>query len=92
MTARKRLFSLWPRSIGNQCLLMLPLGLMVGLLWPEAAEMLKPVGRVFLQASQIVVMPFLICELVVGFQGSLEVKQNSVPELVLASPAVPEAP
>ena len=25
-------------------------------------------------------------------QGSLEVKQNSVPELVLASPAVPEAP
>lgn len=70
MTSRKRLFSLWPRSIGNQCLLMLPLGLMVGLLWPEAAEMLKPVGRVFLQASQIVVMPFLICELVVGF-GSL---------------------
>jgi hypothetical protein len=25
-------------------------------------------------------------------QGSLEVKQNSVPEPVLASPAVPEAP
>ncbi len=25
-------------------------------------------------------------------QGSLEVKQNSVPEMVLASPAVPEAP
>ena len=25
-------------------------------------------------------------------QGSLEVKQNSVPELVLASPAVPEGP
>lgn len=66
----RRLPKLWPRSIGNQCLLMLPLGLMVGLLWPEAAEMLKPVGRVFLQASQIVVMPFLICELVVGF-GSL---------------------
>jgi proton glutamate symport protein len=61
---------LWPRSIGNQCLLMLPLGLLIGLLWPEAAGLLQPVGRLFLQASQIVVMPFLICELVVGF-GSL---------------------
>jgi proton glutamate symport protein len=65
-----RLFRLWPRSIGNQCLLMLPLGLLIGLCSPQAAGLLQPVGRVFLQASQIVVMPFLICELVVGF-GSL---------------------
>ena len=66
-----RILSLWPRSIGNQCLLMLPLGLLVGWLWPEQALLLKPLGKVFLQASQIVVMPFLICELVVGF-GSLK--------------------
>lgn len=71
MAAFKRLlFALWPRSIGNQCLLMLPLGLAVGLWWPEQALLLKPLGKVFLQASQIVVMPFLICELIVGF-GSL---------------------
>ena len=61
---------LWPRSIGNQCLLMLPLGLVIGLLWPQQALLLRPLGQVFLQASQIVVMPFLICELIVGF-GSL---------------------
>jgi proton glutamate symport protein len=71
MAARLALGSLWPRSIGNQCLLMLPLGLLVGLLWPQAAPALEPLGRLFLQASQIVVMPFLICELVVGF-GSLQ--------------------
>lgn len=50
---------------------MLPLGLLVGLLWPQQALWLRPLGKVFLQASQIVVMPFLICELVVGF-GSLK--------------------
>jgi proton glutamate symport protein len=65
-----RLLWFWPRSIGNQCLLMLPLGVLVGVVWPQAAQGLQPVGRAFLQASQIVVMPFLICELVVGF-GSL---------------------
>ena len=62
--------SVWPRSIGNQCLLMLVLGGMLGLVWPQAAQALQPLARVFLQISQIVVMPFLICELVVGF-GSL---------------------
>ncbi len=65
-----RMFRLWPRSIGNQCLLMLPLGLLLGLLFPQQALVLRPLAKVFLQASQIVVMPFLICELVVGF-GSL---------------------
>jgi Na+/H+-dicarboxylate symporter/ABC-type amino acid transport substrate-binding protein len=64
------LLALWPRSIGNQCLLMLPLGLLVGWLLPQHVAVLKPLAKVFLQASQIVVMPFLICELVVGF-GSL---------------------
>ena len=63
--------ALWPRSIGNQCLLMLPLGLLIGWLFPHQALALEPLGRIFLQASQIVVMPFLICELVVGF-GSLQ--------------------
>jgi proton glutamate symport protein len=49
---------------------MLPLGVLVGAVWPQAAQGLQPLGRAFVQASQIVVMPFLICELVVGF-GSL---------------------
>ena len=49
---------------------MLPLGLLVGWLLPQHVAVLKPIAKVFLQASQIVVMPFLICELVVGF-GSL---------------------
>lgn len=46
---------------------MLPLGVLLGLLWPRGATLLSPLGTLFLQASQIVVMPFLMCELVVGF-------------------------
>jgi Na+/H+-dicarboxylate symporter len=44
---------------------MLPLGLLVGWLLPQHVAVLTPFAQIFLQASQIVVMPFLICELVV---------------------------
>jgi Na+/H+-dicarboxylate symporter/ABC-type amino acid transport substrate-binding protein len=51
---------------------MLLVGTVFGLLAPAQTGWLTPVGTVFLQASQIVVMPFLICELIVGF-GKLQV-------------------
>jgi len=73
----KRLLQLWPSQIGNQCLVMLAAGTLFGWLAPGQTPWLKPLATVFLQASQIVVMPFLICELIVGFgrlrAGSLEV-------------------
>jgi proton glutamate symport protein len=68
----RRLLGLWPKQIGNQCLLMLVAGTAFGLLAPSQTGWLAPVGTAFLQASQIVVMPFLICELIVGF-GRLQV-------------------
>ena len=46
---------------------MLALGVLYGWLAPGWTGWLQPLATVFLQASQIVVMPFLICELVVGF-------------------------
>jgi hypothetical protein len=63
------LTALWPRQLGNQCLLMLGFGVLLGLWAPTAATALRPLGLAFLQAYQIVVMPFLICELIVGFGG-----------------------
>lgn len=62
-----RLLGLWPRQIGNQCLLMLAAGALLGWLLPLQTHWLEPVATLFLQASQIVVMPFLILELIVGF-------------------------
>ncbi len=69
MTQRLPLRQLWPRQIGNQCLVMLVIGALLGWLLPGQIGWLTPLKVVFLQASQIVVMPFLICELVVGFGG-----------------------
>ena len=63
----QRLLGLWPRQIGNQCLLMLTAGTVLGLVAPELTGWLTPLATLFLQASQIVVMPYLICELIVGF-------------------------
>lgn len=60
---------LWPEGIGNQCLVMLVLGALLGHLAPAVALGLRPLGSLFLQISQVVVMPFLICELIVGFGG-----------------------
>ena len=70
MIERLRIGQLWPRQIGNQCLVMLVVGALLGRFLPGQIGWLTPLKVVFLQASQIVVMPFLICELVVGF-GSL---------------------
>ena len=69
MTKGLPLRQLWPRQIGNQCLVMLVIGALLGWLLPGQIGWLTPLKVVFLQASQIVVMPFLICELVVGFGG-----------------------
>lgn len=63
----RRLLALWPSQIGNQCLLMLAVGALLGWLVPGQTHWLEPLATIFLQASQIVVMPFLICELIVGF-------------------------
>lgn len=62
-----RLLGLWPKQIGNQCLVMLVAGTLVGWLAPAQTTWLNPLATLFLQASQIVVMPYLICELIVGF-------------------------
>lgn len=59
----------WPRGIGNQCLLMLVVGALLGTLAPDATAALQPLATLFLQVSQVVVMPYLICELIVGFGG-----------------------
>lgn len=59
------------QHLGNQCLAALVLGCLIGRLAPGFTQILQPLGAIFLQTSQIVVMPFIICELVVAL-GSLE--------------------
>lgn len=58
-----------PRTIGSQCLLGLLLGGLLAVLLPGLAPWLIPLGQIFLRASQIVVMPYIICELVGALGG-----------------------
>ncbi|MFM7653617.1 MAG: cation:dicarboxylate symporter family transporter [Vulcanococcus sp.] len=62
---------LLPRSIGAQCLAGLVLGILASLLLGPRVAVLTPLGQIFLRASQIAVMPYLICELI-GALGSLQ--------------------
>jgi len=68
MTLIRRLL---PRSIGGQCLAGLVLGILASLLLGPRVALLTPLGQIFLRASQIAVMPYLICELI-GALGSLQ--------------------
>jgi len=65
-------------SLGNQCLLMLVAGALLGSVVPQAAALLGPLGQAFLGASQVVVMPFLICELIAGFAGLSQSARRSL--------------
>ena len=71
MQGALRLRSLLPRSIGGQCLAGLVLGILAALLFGPRVALLTPLGQIFLRASQIAVMPYLICELI-GALGSLQ--------------------
>jgi proton glutamate symport protein len=63
LSRRRRLAGiLWPRSLGMRCLLATVLGVVLGRLLPASVPWLAPLGVMGLQASQLVVMPYLVCE------------------------------
>ena len=63
LSRRRRLVGiLWPRSLGMRCLLATVLGVVLGRLLPAAVPWVAPLGVMGLQASQLVVMPYLVCE------------------------------
>lgn len=71
MQGLPRLPRLLPASIGGQCILALLFGILAAVVLGPRAECLMPLGEIFLRASQIAVMPYLICELVASL-GSLQ--------------------
>ncbi len=58
-----------PRTIGSQCLLALVVGILLAVRLPQLSPVLAPLGQIFLRASQIVVMPYLLCELLGALGG-----------------------
>jgi Na+/H+-dicarboxylate symporter/ABC-type amino acid transport substrate-binding protein len=63
MSFRSIIRSWLPRTLGGKCLLGLGLGLATALIFKEYCHYLDPMGSIFIRASQIVVMPYMIFEL-----------------------------
>ncbi len=82
---RQLLQLLWPRSLGRRCLQAIVLGVLLGRLLPASVPWLAPLGVIGLQASQLVVMPYLVCE-VLHALGSLP--QDSLAGLMRRAGAV----
>ena len=77
MLFRHRLRKLLPQQLGGQCLLALVLGAIAALVLGDRSQWLMPLGDIFLRASQVVVMPYLICELI-GALGALRTQSLQV--------------
>ena len=61
---RRLIKKILPGSIGGRCFFGLLLGIVFGFFLGERLEIIAPIGKIFLRASQVVVMPYLICELI----------------------------
>ncbi len=76
---RRLLRLLWPASLGRRFILSILAGFAVGWQLPALVPWLEPIGVIGLQASQLVVMPLLVCELLLSL-GSLN--PGSLPGLL----------
>lgn len=76
---RRWLGMVWPASLGRRFLLAILAGFAVGWLLPAQVPWLEPIGVIGLQATQLVVMPLLVCELLLSL-GSLN--PGSLPGLL----------
>lgn len=80
---------LWPRSLGLRCGLAILVGVALGRLLPAVVPWVAPLGVIGLQASQLVVMPYLICEVLHALgslpEGSMAVllRRGGLPLLLL---------
>jgi Na+/H+-dicarboxylate symporter/ABC-type amino acid transport substrate-binding protein len=66
------LFSkLIPSTLGGRCIASVFAGILLGLLLGEKAALLEPIGIVFIRATTLLVLPYLICE-IIGVIGGLK--------------------
>ena len=54
----------WYKHLSVQILLAMLLGGIVGYLWPQSAEALKPLGDLFIRLVRMLVAPIIFCTVV----------------------------
>jgi aerobic C4-dicarboxylate transport protein len=62
------------RDLSLQILVAMLLGVLVGYVWPESADTLKPLGDVFIRLVRMVVAPIIFCTVVHGIASAGQAK------------------
>lgn len=70
-----RLHTRFTRSLFGQVLIALVLGTALGLLFPEFAAKLKPLGDAFIKLIKMLIGPIVFCVVVAGICGAGELKK-----------------
>jgi aerobic C4-dicarboxylate transport protein len=59
----------WHKHLSVQILIAMVLGIIVGHVWPERADSLKPLGDLFIKLVRMLVAPIIFCTVVHGIAG-----------------------
>ena len=65
----------WYKDLAVQILLAMLLGVLVGIVRPQSAESLKPLGDLFIKLVRMLVAPIIFCTVVHGIAGVGEAKK-----------------
>lgn len=65
----------WHKDLSVQILLALVLGAIVGYVWPQSADSLKPLGDLFIRLVRMLVAPIIFCTVVHGIASVGEAKK-----------------
>src|SRR5580704_13588446 len=65
----------WYKHLSVQILLAMMLGVIVGHVWPERADALKPLGDLFIKLVRMLVAPIIFCTVVHGIASVREAKR-----------------
>ena len=65
--------AIW-RSLYFQVLVAIALGVALGVLWPELAQKLKPLGDGFIKLIRLLIAPLIFCTVVSGIAGMAKLR------------------
>ena len=75
MSSRRRADVRCTRTCRVQILVAMLLGVLVGYLWPESADALKPLGDLFIRLVRMIVAPIIFCTVVHGIASVGEARR-----------------
>jgi len=65
----------WWRSLYVQVLIAIALGVALGVLWPQFAQQLKPLGDGFIKLIRLLIAPLIFCTVVTGIAGMARLRE-----------------